>query len=166
MFLDDIAVKEPQIDYDDKEVLIKVCHYVLESIQNLNKILVNVECAEECVSDEKSQFVIKKLRIVSFIYELKEHSSETVKVLKIVKWSLCWSIKDIQAFIELCVYYQLWIKKFVIIVVSIFDLFKKNHTFDWRTEELKVMNCLEIVFSTQSIIWSIEPSERYRVYIN
>ena len=54
MFLDDIAVKEPQTDYDDKEILTKVHHYVLKSIQNLNKILVNVECAEECVFSEKS----------------------------------------------------------------------------------------------------------------
>ena len=95
MFLDDIAVKEPQTDYDDKEILTKVHHYVLKSIQNLNKILVNVECAEECVSGEKSQFIIKKLRIVRFICELKECSLKIVKVLKIVKWSSCQSIKDV-----------------------------------------------------------------------
>ena len=155
MFLDDIAVKEPQTDYDGEEILTEVHHYVLKLIQNLNKILVNVECAEECVSDEKSQFVMKKLRIMKFICESEECFSETVKVLKIVKWSSCWSIKDAQTFIELCVYYWLWIKKFVMIVISIYDLFKKNHTFDWKTEEQKVMNCLKIVLSTQSIIQSL-----------
>ena len=41
------------------------------------------------------------------------------------------------------------------IAVLIYDLFKKNHTFDWETEEQKVMNCLKIVLSTQSIIWSL-----------
>ena len=98
---------------------------------------------------------MKKLRIVSFICELKECFSETVKVLKIVKWPLCQSIEDIQTFIELCVYYWLWIKKFVMITVSIYNLFKKNHIFDWRTEEQKVINCLKIVLSTQSIIQSL-----------
>ena len=155
MFLDNIAVKEPWTDYDDKEILTEVHHYVLKLIQNLNKILVNVECAEECVSDEKSQFVMKKLRIMKFICESEECFSETVKVLKIVKWSSCWSIKDAQTFIELCVYYWLWIKKFVMIMISIYDLFKKNHTFDWETEEQKVMDCLKIVLSTQSIIQSL-----------
>ena len=85
MFLDDIAVKEPQTDYDDEEILTEVCCYVLKSIQNLNKVLVNVECAEECVSSEKSQFVIKKLKIMGIICGPEEHFSKAVKVLKIVK---------------------------------------------------------------------------------
>ena len=34
------------------------------------------------------------------------------------------------------------------IAVLIYDLFKKNHTFDWETEEQKVKNCLKIVLST------------------
>ena len=85
MFLDDIAVKEPWTDYEDKKVLTEVHHYVLKSIQNLNRVLINVECAEECVSDEKSQFVMKKLRIVDFICESEKHSLKAVKVLKIVK---------------------------------------------------------------------------------
>ena len=155
MFLDDIAVKESQTDYDGEEILIEVHHYVLKSIQNLNKVLVNVKCAEGCVFSEKSQFVMKKLRIVEFICGLKECFLKTVKVLKIVEWSSCWSTEDVQTFIELCVYYWLWIKKFVMIVAPIYDLFKKNHTFDWETEEQKVMDCLKIVLSTQSIIQSL-----------
>ena len=98
---------------------------------------------------------MKKLRIMRFICGSEEHFLKTVKVLKIVKWSSCQSIKDVWAFIELCVYYWLWIKKFAMITASIYDLFKKNHTFDWRTEEQKVMNCLKIVLSIQSIIWSL-----------
>ena len=54
MFLDNIAVKELWTDYEDEEVLTEVYHYVLELIQNLNKVLVNVECAEDCVFSEKS----------------------------------------------------------------------------------------------------------------
>ena len=85
MFLNDIAVKEPQISYNDEKVLSKVCCYILKFIQNLNKVLVNMKCAERCVFSEKSQFIMKRLKIVDFICKLNECFSKTVKVLKIVK---------------------------------------------------------------------------------
>ena len=85
MFLNDIAVKESQINYNNEKILLKVHCYILKFIQNLNKVLVNVKCAEKCISDEKSQFIIKRLKIVDFICELDECFLKTVKVLKIVK---------------------------------------------------------------------------------
>ena len=46
-------MKESQSDYDGEKFLLKVHQYILKTIQNLNSVLVNVECAEECVSEEK-----------------------------------------------------------------------------------------------------------------
>ena len=85
MFLNDIIVKESQISYNDEKVLSKIHHYILKFIQNLNKVLVNMKCTEKCVFDEKSQFIMKRLKIVDFICEFNECSLKTVKVLKIVK---------------------------------------------------------------------------------
>ena len=53
MFFDDIAVKESQFNYNDKESLSNIHWYIFEAIQNLNSVLVNVECVRECVSEEK-----------------------------------------------------------------------------------------------------------------
>ncbi len=44
MFLNDIVVKEPQTDYNNKKALMRVCQYILKTIQNLDKVLINVEC--------------------------------------------------------------------------------------------------------------------------
>ena len=85
MFLNDIAVKESQISYNDEKVLLKVCCYILKFIQNLNKMLVNIKCTEKCVFSEKSQFIMKKLKIIDFICGSNEHFLKAVKVLKIVK---------------------------------------------------------------------------------
>jgi len=84
MFLDDIAVKESQFDYNDEKSLSKVHQYILKTIQNLNSVLINVECADECVLKEKSQYIMKQLQIINYIYKLKRHSSEAVKTLKLV----------------------------------------------------------------------------------
>ena len=85
MFLNNIAVKEPQTDYNNEEVLMRVCQYILKTIQNLDKILINVECTDRSVSDEKSQYIMKQLKIVEFVCEPNECSSVINKVLKIVQ---------------------------------------------------------------------------------
>ncbi len=107
MFLNNIAVKESQTDYNDEKVLIEVCWYILKTIQNLDKVLINVKCTNRSVSDEKSQYIMKQLKIVEFVCKSNECSSVTDKVLKIVQWRLCQNLKKAHAFIDLCVYYWL-----------------------------------------------------------
>jgi len=85
MFLNNIAVKEPQTDYNSEEVLMKVHQYILKAIQNLNKVLINIECTDRSVSDEKSQYIMKQLKIVEFVCRPNGRSSVVNKVLKIVQ---------------------------------------------------------------------------------
>ncbi len=85
MFLNNIVVKEPQTDYNDKEVLTEVRQYILKAIQNLDKVLINVECANRSVSDKKSQYIMKQLKIVEFVCKPNGRSSTGNKVLKIVQ---------------------------------------------------------------------------------
>ena len=61
MFFNDIAVKESQFNYNDKKSLSEVCQYILKTIQNLNSVLINVKCVDECVLKEKSQYIMKQL---------------------------------------------------------------------------------------------------------
>ena len=71
VFFDNIVVKESQSDYNNKESLLNIHWYILEAIQNLNHVLVNVECMKECVSEEKSQYVMKQLQIIKYICRLR-----------------------------------------------------------------------------------------------
>jgi len=84
MFSDNIAVKKSQSDYNSKKSLSEVHQYIFKTIQNLNSVLINVECADECVSKEKSQYIMKQLQIINYICKSKRHSSEAVKTLKLV----------------------------------------------------------------------------------
>jgi len=156
MFLNDIAVKGLRTDYNNKEVLIEVCQYILEAIQNLDKVLINIEYTDRSVSDEKSQYIMKQLKIVKFVCESSECSSVINKVLKIVQWRLCQNLKEAHVFIDLCVYYWLWINRFAIISSSIYDLFKKNIVFLWMLKQQQTMNKLKILLSTELIIQQLD----------
>jgi len=102
---------------------------------------------------------MKQLQIIDYICKLKRHSSEAVKTLKLVDWSSCNNIKDVCVFIDLCVYYWLWIKNFTLIAASIYNLFKKNRVYQWDDEQQEVMNKLKIVLSTQFVIWLLNYDE-------
>jgi len=134
----------------------KVHQYILKTIQNLDKVLINIECADRSVSDEKSQYIMKQLKIVEFVCRPNEHSSVINKVLKIVQWRLCQNLKKAHAFIDLCVYYQLWINWFAIISSSIYDLFKKNIVFLWMLKQQQIMNKLKILLLTESVIQQLD----------
>jgi hypothetical protein len=134
----------------------RVCQYILKTIQNLDKILINVECTDRSVSDEKSQYIMKQLKIVEFVCRSNGCSSVINKVLKIVQWRLCQNLKEAHAFIDLCVYYWLWINWFTIISSSIYDLFKKNIVFLWMLKQQQIMNKLKILLSTELIIQQLD----------
>jgi len=159
MFFDNITVKKSQSNYNSEKSLSEIHQYILKTIQNLNSVLINVECVDECVLKEKSQYIMKQVQIIDCIYKSKRHSSKTVKTLKLINWSSYNSIKDVCAFIDLCIYYQLWIKNFAFIAASIYDLFKKNRVYQWNDEQQKIINKLKIVLSTQSVIQSLSYDE-------
>ena len=54
VFVNNIRVKGPKTDYGGKEALLKIRRFILKCIINLNKVLTNIEYAEEYISSEKS----------------------------------------------------------------------------------------------------------------
>ena len=55
-FLDDMAIKGPKTTYNNKEVAPSIRRYVFEHIQNLNKVLPDLEQAGITIAGAKSQF--------------------------------------------------------------------------------------------------------------
>jgi len=68
----------------------------------------------------KSQFYSEKIKIVGFIYGSEERNPEVSKVIKILNWERCDSVAEVRAFINICVYYFLWIEYFVLIAALIY----------------------------------------------
>ena len=159
VFVDDIGVKGPRSRYHEEESLPGVRRYILESIQNLDRVMYNVELAGGCMSGAKSQFVVEQLKIVGFICGPDGRLPEATKVLKIVEWPACCSIEEARAFIGICVYFRLWIEGFAIVAAPIYQLFKKNVTFAWGDEQQSAMDILKTDLTTAPAIQSIDYSE-------
>ena len=103
------------------------------------------------IFEEKSQFCCIDIQIVEFIWHDDEKYSNIVKIIKIVKWLICTNVTETREFIEMCMYYRIFIEKFIIIFVSIYKLMKKNVIFNWKSKQQKVINILKIKFVNSSI---------------
>ena len=86
------------------------------------------------ILNEKFQFCISELKIVDFVCDSNDRFSETAKIIKILEWSSCRDVSKVRAFIDVCVYYRIWVINFVIIASSIYRLLKNEKSFVWAEE--------------------------------
>lgn len=84
-FVDDIGVKGSKTRYNDEEVAPGIRRFVLEHVQNLDRVLVNCELAGTTISGEKSQFCMSGMKIVGFVCDSEGRRPETAKVIKILE---------------------------------------------------------------------------------
>jgi hypothetical protein len=84
-FIDDIGIKGPYNDYGGKESLLRIRQFILEHIQNLNKVLEWIKRVGASISGLKSQFYIDRINVVGFIYGVKGRSLISLKVIKILE---------------------------------------------------------------------------------
>jgi hypothetical protein len=149
-FLDDIGVKGPKTRYNDEEVpeLPGVRKFVLEHIQNLDKVLADLERAGATMSAEKSMFCMAGLKIVGYVCDAKGRHPDAIKVLKMLEWETCKDLTEARAFIGICGYYRIWIEFYALIAEPIFRLFRKGQVFQWEGEQAEAMEILKEALTT------------------
>ncbi len=145
-FVNDIEVKESKTTYNNKFILSEIRRYVMKHIQWLNDVLINIERFDCTIFEKKSQFCCEELRMIDFVCDVKRRHSDTAKIIKILNWFSCQNAVDVREFIEICVFYRIFIANFVFIAQSIYAFLKKNVFFVWNSTQQKAMNILKIVF--------------------
>ena len=102
---------------------------------------------------------MSEIDVISFMCDLEGHHSDSVKILKIVEWLLCISIVKTKVFIEVCVYYQIWISGFAHITAPIYYLFQNGISFEWVEYQQKAMDLLKKWLMTVLMLKSINYHE-------
>ena len=141
-YMDDVGVKGSRSFYNNEESLPGIRKFVLEHMQNLDKVLERFERAGATVGP-KSQYCLPGLKIVGYVTDSEGRHPETTKVKKILEWKPCESVTDARAFIGVCVYYRIWIKDFSRIASPIYALMKKGAKFNWGEKQTEAMETLK-----------------------
>ena len=153
-FVDNINVKSSRLDYDEKEILSEVRLFIMKHVQWLNAVLMNLEKTSCTILNKKSQFCISELKIVDFVYDSNDKSSEIAKIIKIFEWSSCCDVSEVRTFINVCMYYRIWIMNFIIIASFIYRFLMNEKLFVWTEEQKNVMNILKLILTTASTLRS------------
>jgi hypothetical protein len=119
---------------------------VMKHIQWLNNVLTNIEKSDCIIFEKKFQFCCKELRVIDFVCDVERRHSDTAKIIKILNWFSCQDVVDVREFIEICVFYRIFIANFALIAQSIYAFLKKNVFFVWDSIQQKAMNILKIAF--------------------
>lgn len=104
--MDDIGVKGPKTDYGGEEILPGVRRFMAEHIVNIDHVLADVERANAVVSGLKSQWCQPALRLVGFVCDSNGRHPQAAKIRAIVEWPACRNVRDVRAFLGVCVYYR------------------------------------------------------------
>ena len=83
-YLDDVRVKGLRTYYNYKEAIPRIWRFMLEHIQNLDKVLERIKRASATIR-AKSKFCIPVLQIVGFITNANRRYLDTAKIIKIIK---------------------------------------------------------------------------------
>jgi hypothetical protein len=83
LFIDNIRVKGLYINYSKELKLLRVCRFVFEHLQNLNRALNWIKRARAFIR-LKSQFCYNSISIIGFVYSFRGRSLIAIKVSKIL----------------------------------------------------------------------------------
>ncbi len=70
--------------------------------------------------------------MVGYIYNSEDRYPDVSKIVKILEWPPLSDIIIVRAFINVCVYFKIWIEYFALIAIPIYTLFKKEVEFRWK----------------------------------
>lgn len=164
-FLNDIEMKKSKTDYDDTKVTLDIRKYVFEHIMWLDEVFANIKRADYTIFDKKSQFCIIDLKIVDYVIDFDDKHSNIIKIIKILKWFICIDVIFARVFIEMCVYYRIWILNFVIFAESIYRLLKKDAEFVWDMKQTETINLLKMILTFSSTLRIINYNELIELII-
>ena len=128
-YIDNIAIKSLKTNYSGEELKLRIRRFIREYIINLNQVLRNLELARATTSRFKLDQYYNLIVVVGYIVNKEGRHLTNKKVQKIVKQPLCESLRDVQIFLKIYIYYYIQIKGFAQKVVLLFNLLQKNIIF-------------------------------------
>jgi len=122
IFVENVGVKCPQRRCGEQEVdgLPAVRRFVMEQLQNLDKVPFDVERAGDTIAAEKSDWCWNGVKIVGCVCGDARRWQQPSKVDKVKNWPRCDNRTECKAFSGLFTYYQIWIHESAIVAGPLF----------------------------------------------
>ena len=157
-FLDELCIKGPTTRYDDKphDQYPGLRKFIVEHIQNIDRVLLNCELAGVTIAAKKSQWCKKEAVIVGYLCGIDGCKLDQMKIRKILEWKQCDCLKDVCAFLGIVGFYRIWIEGYATTAEPLFRLMRKDTPFEWAEAQLKAMDSLKQSLTSPPILISLD----------
>jgi hypothetical protein len=138
VFLDDVAMKNTTPLRDLEEVYYqgkKMRKFIYNHLLILKKMFQLTREAGVTFSSKKVQIAVPRVQILGYTCDQDGRHPVEDKVKKIQEWPTPKNVTQVRAFAGLAGYYRLWIKDFAIRMKPLYNLMKKNASFEWTQEQ-------------------------------
>lgn len=103
--------------------------FIKKHIEDVVQILEKVQLVNLTLSLKKSIFGVEKILIVEYMYKKYDRKPNPDKVNAISKMKVCNSITEVKRFLDVCMFYHIWVPHFAYISKPLYKLLKKGKKF-------------------------------------
>jgi hypothetical protein len=115
---------------------------------------------------EKCKFEQTKIKYLGTIISEGHVEMDPVKIKGIMNWPTPGKVKEIQAFLGFCNFYQRFIKDFSKIAKPLFDLTRKEQKWEWNDNCEKAFQELKAIFTSKPMLVLPDTNKKFRIECN
>ncbi|MCO5559799.1 hypothetical protein L7F22_013403 [Adiantum nelumboides] len=144
-FLDDVPIKGCDTKEKDEALDLRGCRkFVANHIDDCDKILSRLEDVNLTLSGQKSIFGVNEVLIVGHMCGTYGRRPCPTKIDAIQRMKETWtSITEVSRFLGADVFYLIWIPHYAHVADPLYQLLRKNQTFEWKDAHTQAMRKLK-----------------------
>ncbi|KAL3695519.1 hypothetical protein R1sor_009595 [Riccia sorocarpa] len=156
-FLDDVPIKGCSEQDKDKTLDQRGCRkFVMEHIEDCEKILRRLEEVNLTLSGTKSVFGVREVVIVGHLCSSSGRKPDPIKIQAIQRMKeVLTSLTEVRRFLGMCIFYHIWIPHYAHIAEPLYGLCRKGQRFRWDEEHIEGMQKLKALLSSSPVLGRI-----------
>jgi len=155
-FVDDLPIKGCSMEEMDETILSNGCRkFVMDHIEDVEKILARLIEVNLTLSGEKSSFGVPEITVVGHLCGGYGRRPNPNKVDVIARIKDCKNITEVRSFLGACLFFRIWIPHYGHISEPLYLLLRKQTKFRWGKEQSKAMRVLKEILQSPPILRSL-----------
>jgi len=154
-YIDDVPIRGPATKYEKPDGTLEVLEknpgirqFIFEHMGNVNRILQRMKYVGGTFSGPKTKICEDHITIVGFDCSYKRRKPTRDAIGKIMSWGPCEDTTDVQAFLGTAVQCRNHIPNFVTVASPLYEVIKKDMTFEWGPVQEKAQSDLKALIES------------------
>lgn len=152
-FIDDLPMRGcPYETKDESEIRPGLRRFVVDHINDVDRVLSQLESAGLTLNGEKSFFGIREILLVGFICNEHGKKPDPKKVNALDKITACKNVSDVRRFLGAAGFFRDFIPRYAEIAEPLYACLRKENTWNWTTECASALKTIKTTLTSAHIL--------------